>query len=138
MDDDFNPKKFGMSPELADKIAAARAAAEAKRAGGGKPFKRARSQRQFTKFPYRWEETLAKARVSGATWVVAHVLLYEAWRLITRGDKPVVKLADIWLKPLRVKAKGKRNALQKLEELNLVAVERRSNKNPTVMVHHLG
>jgi hypothetical protein len=66
---------------------------------------------------------------------VATVLLYEAWKLVSRGYKPVVKLTDVMLKKVHVGEKGKRAALLKLEQLRLIGVERRANRNPLVTVY---
>ena len=96
--------------------------------------KHARSRKRHTKFPGVWEDVLAKARVSGATYTVAIVLLYEAWRLASRGYKPIVKVSDVMMKRVRVGERGKRNALRKLEHLRLVEVEWRANRNPLVTV----
>jgi len=91
--------------------------------------------KRFTKFPGVWEEVLGKARASGSTYAVALVLVYEAWKLSSRGHKPIVKLTDVMLKRVHVGERGKRVALRKLEELRLVGVERRANRNPLVTVY---
>jgi hypothetical protein len=96
--------------------------------------KHARSRKRHTKFPGIWEDVLAKARVSGATYAVAIVLLYEAWRLASRGHKPIVKVSDVMMKRVHVGERGKRNALRRLEQLRLVEVEWRANRNPLVTV----
>jgi hypothetical protein len=62
------------------------------------------------------------------------VLTYEAWKLVSRGYKPTVKLTDVMLKRVYVGERGKRVALRKLEGLKLVSVERRANRNPSVTV----
>ena len=94
-----------------------------------------RRHRRFTKFPGMWEDVLGKARVSGSTYAVALVLVYEAWSLSSRGGKPVVKLTDVMLRRRHVGRRGKRAALSNLERLKLVDVERRPNRNPLVTVH---
>jgi hypothetical protein len=96
---------------------------------------RKRWLKRFTKFPGTWEEVLGKARASGSTYAVAIVLVYEAWKLSTRGHKPIVKLTDAMLKRVHVGERGKRVALRKLEGLRLVDVERRANRNPLVTVY---
>jgi hypothetical protein len=98
------------------------------------PAPKRRGHRRFTQFPGIWEEVLGKARVSGSTYAVAIVLVYEAWRLASRGYKPVVKLTDVMLKRVHVGERGKRAALRRLEHLGLVGVERRVNRNPLVTV----
>ena len=72
----------------------------------GKPAK-SRSEKRFTKFPGVWEETLAKARASGSTYAVAIVLLYEGWRLVSRGYGPIVKLTNVMLAGRHIGRKGK-------------------------------
>src|SRR5689334_20547259 len=94
-----------------------------------------RRYKRFTKFPELWELELGKAHVSGSTYAVAHVLVYEAWSLASRGYKPTVKLTDAMLKRVHVGRRGKRAALANLERLKLVDVERRANRNPLVTVH---
>ena len=103
--------------------------------GPGAPAPKRRGHRRFTKFPGIWEEVLGKAHVSGSTYAVAIVLVYGAWRLASRGHKPVIKLTDVMLKRVNVGRRGKRAALQKLERLELVGVERRANRNPLVTVY---
>ena len=105
---EMETRKRGGKPEwLENKIAASRT-------GASKP-KRARSQKRFTKFPGVWEEVLGRARVSGSAYAVAIVLLHEAWRLVSNGYRPDVKLSN----------------------LGLVGVQWRSNRNPIVSVHFL-
>jgi hypothetical protein len=96
--------------------------------------KHARGRKRHTKFPGVWEDILAKARVSGATYAVALVLLYEAWRRVSRGYKPIVTVTDVMARRIRVGERGKRNALRKLEQLRLVEVEWRANRNPIATV----
>ena len=98
------------------------------------PPARKRPKKRFTQIPGVWEELLGKKHASGSTYAVAIVLLYEAWRLANRGYKPIVKLTDVMLKRVHVRRRGKRNALRKLEQLGLVAVEWRANRNPLVTV----
>jgi hypothetical protein len=97
--------------------------------------KHARSRKRHIKFPGLWEEVLAKPRASGATFLVALVLLYEAWKLASRGHRPVVKLTDVMMKRVHVGPKGKRAALKYLSERGLVGVEWRLNRNPLVEVY---
>ena len=130
--DPFDPKNLELSPELAATLTKT-----AEESGKRKPTKK-RSEKRFTKVPGLWEETLAKARASGATYAVAIVLLYEAWRVVSGGHEPVVKLTNVMLAGRRVGRKGKKAALAKLRELGLVAVEERGRKSPLVTVRHLG
>lgn len=106
-------------------------------AGAPEPRKHARHGKRFTRVPAAWEEVLAKARVSGSTYAVAIALLFEAWRLTSRGHKPIVKLTNVMLKRVGVGRKGKRAALLKLQELRLVGVGWHANKSPTVAVYFL-
>jgi hypothetical protein len=96
-----------------------------------------RGGKRFTKFPSLWEESLAKPRASGATFLVALVLLYEAWKLVGRGHKPIVKLTNVMLRRVHVGPRGKRTALEYLSERGLIGVEQRSNRNPLVEVYFL-
>jgi hypothetical protein len=102
--------------------------------GSRAPAPKRCGHRRFTKFPGIWEEVLGKNRVSGSTYAVAIVLVYEGWRLASRGYKPVVKLTDVMLKRVNVGERGKRVALRKLEQLKLVGVERSVNRNPRLTV----
>jgi hypothetical protein len=99
--------------------------------------KRKRKHGPFTKVPTAWEEELGKAHVSGGTYAVAIVLLYEAWWLVSRGQPPVVKLTTTMLKRVRVGRDGKGAALLKLAELRLVSVEQSPGRNPLVTVYFL-
>jgi hypothetical protein len=99
--------------------------------------KRKPPKARFTKFPGLWEEVLGKARASGSTYSVAHVLIYEAWKLTSRGLNPTVKLTDTLLKRVYVGRRGKRQALHTLERLKLVGVERRDGRNPLVTVYFI-
>jgi hypothetical protein len=84
-----------------------------------------------------WEGVLGKAHVSGSTYAVAIVLLYEAWKLKANGHQPIVKLTGTMLKPVGVGRQGKGAALQKLSELRLVGVEQALGRNPLVTVYFL-
>jgi hypothetical protein len=99
-------------------------------------FKR-RKHGPFTKVPTAWEEVLGKAHASGSTYAVAIVLLYEAWKLKSNGQPPVVKLTSTMLKRSDVGPDGKGAALLKLTELRLVSVEQSPGCNPLVTVYFL-
>ena len=100
------------------------------------PRKR-RKHGQFTKIPIAWEEVLGKAHVSGGTYAVAIVLLYEAWKLKINGQQPIVRLTTTMLKRVDVGRDGKGAALLKLTELRLVSVEQSPGCNPLVTVYFL-
>ena len=93
------------------------------------PIRKRRAQHRFTKIPGIWEEVLGKAHVSGSTYAVAIVLLYEAWKLKSNGQQPIVKLTGSMLKRLGIGRDGKAAALLKLSELRLVGVEQVSGRN---------
>jgi hypothetical protein len=144
--DAFDPERFRLSPEVAAQLARAKAERDASKPKGDKPASagasvskpgpnQAQSKKRFTKIPGIWEETLAKARVSGSTYAVAVVLLHEAWKLVSSGYKPDVKVTNVMLKRVRVGRKGKRAALLKLSRMGLVGVQWRDNRNPIVTVH---
>jgi len=101
------------------------------------PRRERRAQHRFTKFPGIWEEELGKAHVSGSTYAVAGVLLYEAWRLKSNGQQPTVKLTSTLLKRVCVGRDGKATALLKLSELRLVGVEQLPGRSPLVTVYFL-
>jgi hypothetical protein len=87
--------------------------------------------------PGTWEEELGKAHVSGSTYAVAIVLLYEAWRLKSNGQQPTVKLTSTLLKRVGVGRDGKAAALLNLTELRLVGVEQLPGRSPLVTVYFL-
>jgi hypothetical protein len=93
--------------------------------------------RRFTQVPRLWETTLGKAHVSGSTYAVAIVLLYEATMLKRNDSEPIVKLTDAPLKPVGVGRRGKTNALHQLAALKLIDFEQLPGRNPIVTVHFL-
>ena len=97
--------------------------------------RRNRPGKLFTQFPWLWLDVLAKPRASSATFLVAAVLLYEAWQLSSHGLRPVVKLTNAKLRRVGVDRRAKRVALLTLERRKLVSVERRGRKSPQVTVH---
>jgi hypothetical protein len=101
------------------------------------PTRKRRKHGSFTKVPWVWETELGKAHVSGSTYAVAIVLLYEAWKLKANGHQPIVKLTSTMLKPVVVGPDGKGAALLKLTELRLVSVEQSPGCNPLVTVYFL-
>jgi hypothetical protein len=101
------PQKYHISPEG---VAYVTVTPETARSRG-----RTRRWRRFTKVPGTWEEVLGKDGASGCAYAVAIVLLHEAWRLVSRGHKPVVKLTNGKLKRVGVGERGKRSALLRRE-----------------------
>ena len=101
------------------------------------PARKRRKHGAFTMVPSSWEEVLGKAHVSGSTYAVAIVLLYEAWKLKANGHQPVVKLTTTLLKRVGVGPDGKGAALLKLTELRLVSVEQSPGCNPLGTVYFL-
>ena len=106
--------------------------------GPDAPARKYRTQhRRFTQIPRLWEETLGKARVSGSTYAVAIVLLYEAAMQKLNGREPIVKLTDALLNPVGVGPRGKANALRQLSALKLIDFEQLPGRNPIVTAHFL-
>ena len=64
-----------------------------------------------------------------SVWHSAIVLLYEAWKLKSNGQQPIVKLTGSMLKRVGIGRDGKAAALLKLSELRLVGVEQVSGRN---------
>jgi hypothetical protein len=95
------------------------------------------AHRRFTQFPRLWQETLGQAHVSGSTYAVALVLVYEAMMARRNGRGPIVRLTDALLKPVGVGPDGKQAALCKLAGLRLANVEQAPGRNPLVTVHFL-
>ena len=129
MADAINPHKYGVTPDGIEYVTVLPDTARS-RVRTGTP-------KLYVKFPWLWLEVLSKPRVSSATFLVAAVLLYEAWKLVSRRQKPDVKLTSALLNKVGVEERGKRTALAALERLKLVSVERRWKKNPIVTVHFL-
>jgi hypothetical protein len=101
------------------------------------PVRKRRKHGRFTMFPSTWEEVLGKAHVGGSTYAVAVVLLYEAWKLKSKGQEPVVKLTSALLKRVDVGPDAKGTALLNLTKLRLVGVEQSPGCNPLVTVYFL-
>ena len=94
--------------------------------------KKTRKQRQhFVKVPWRWVERLAKARHI-ATYRVALHVLYRHWK---GGGLPFA-LSNTAVAGEGVRPRRKWEALQELEHLGLVTVERRRRRSPRITVIH--
>jgi LmbE family N-acetylglucosaminyl deacetylase len=92
--------------------------------------KKIRRQRQhFVKVPWRWVERLAKARHI-ATYRVALHVLYRHWK---GGGLPFA-LSNTAVAGEGVRPRRKWEALQELEHLGLVTVERRRRRSPRITV----
>lgn len=105
---------------------------------GAAPARKPRgARRRFTQVPQLWEETLGKAHVSGSTYAVALVLIFEATMLKFYGREPIVTLTDARLRSVGVGSRGKKNAVLKLSALKLVDFTQLPGRNPIVTVYFL-
>jgi hypothetical protein len=96
------------------------------------PTKTKKWRREFVRVPWAWVERLQSAkRVS--TYRLAHLLLYESWRI---GGRPVV-LSNVFTKTEGLSRRSKWRALVELETLGLVRVERRPRRSPRLVLLHL-
>ena len=124
--DDFNPAKLRLDvtfdPSVLQQRPKGNTTLQKKRA---KP-----APRRFVQVPWLWVECLAKVGAGRSAFLVAHFLLYEAWRTKAR----VVKLTNAALAELGVGRQGKARALQQLRKAGLIAVEDRRGKSPLVTV----
>jgi heme A synthase len=84
-------------------------------------------QRRFIKFPWEWMDRL-KATKSGVTYRLALLLAYEHWRT---GGRPVV-LSNIFVEREGISSRSKWRALQDLERLGVIAVERGARRSPRI------
>jgi hypothetical protein len=119
---DFNIENYTLTEDQVRKWQEARI--KEKR---GKPAKVVKWRKQFVQVPWTWIEQLAKARHI-ATYRVALHILYQHWK---RGGKPF-SLSNGAV--CGVSPRQKWRALQELEGLALVKVERRPRKSPLVAV----
>jgi hypothetical protein len=119
-EEDFDPERFRLTPELQAELGAAKAKVKPK----PKP------RRQFVQVPQIWVEQLCAIRAHGSTYRVALHLLHEAWRT----NSTDVKLTNAALTKIGVGREGKISALRELRKAGLVAVEWRPNRNPIVTV----
>ena len=123
---DFDPAKLRLDvafdPNVLQQLPKGETTLQKKRA---KP-----APKRFVQVPWLWVECLAKIKASRCAFLVAHFLLYEAWRTKAR----VVKLTNAALAELGVGRYGKAGALQQLRKAGLIAVEDRPGKSPLVTV----
>ena len=82
-----------------------------------------RREREFIRFPRVWEKRL-EASNSLNTYRVALVVLFRHWKA---GEKPFA-LSNITMSTGGVNRQGKWRALQELERLGLIRVEKRPKK----------
>jgi hypothetical protein len=117
-DDDIDWGGLGLRPELAAKAVALHP----------KPKGLIRrSVGRFTKFPHVWEDCLGTCSHI-CTYRVAHYLLRRYWE--THNER--IKLPSKGLGLRGVDRRRKRIALQELEALGLILVERRGRRSPIV------
>jgi hypothetical protein len=93
------------------------------------PPKMRRRRQQFVKVPWTWVERLAKAR-HASTLQVAHCVLYLHWH----GGSDQFPLANGMLPEHGIDRWRKWRGLRELEELGLIAVERRGRKSPLITI----
>ena len=84
-------------------------------------------ERKFIIFPWPWLDRL-KATKSGATCRLALFLVYEHWRT---GGRPI-KLTNTMAAGVGVSPDAKGRALDELEQIGLVKVERQPRKSPRI------
>jgi hypothetical protein len=84
-------------------------------------------KRQFTLFPYTWQERLQGCK-AGSTYRLALYLLYEHWR--NRGRR--IRLSNGVLAAEGVRRTVKLDGLRELERAGLVQVQWRLHKAPLV------
>jgi hypothetical protein len=116
-EDDFDLEKLRLRPEDI--------AAYAGKAGTAAA--RARRQDRFVIVPATWADRLAAAH-KASTFKLALYLLYRHWK----NDGRRITLANVSLAGTGVSRHQKWRALNELERLKLIAVERRTRKSPHV------
>jgi hypothetical protein len=118
MDDDpyADLKQHRLTPEMLEKLAVV-------------PRKIQRRRQHFVKVPWTWIERLARARYT-ATYRVALHVLYRHWKI--RGEPFTLSNGMVAIEGV---ARGtKWRALRELEQLGLIAIERRRRKSPRITV----
>jgi hypothetical protein len=94
------------------------------------PIKPKKRRQHFVRVPWMWMEKLIGCR--GQTLRVAFVVLYLDWKAKGRP----VKLANKLPQMVGVSRRAKWRALNDLESIGLISVERRAKKSPMVQVQH--
>jgi hypothetical protein len=122
-DDKFVIDRWALTPE---KLATINHAAAAK---AEHPQQKQHPSKEFTILPDSWEIKLRGCRHK-ATYPVAVFLLRQHWK--TKG-RPF-KVPNLALAERSVDRYAKWRALEELEELGLIQVERRSNRSPIVTI----
>jgi hypothetical protein len=110
-------EQFRLTPEMQEKLVAAKALV---------PAKIRKRREHFVMLPMTWYERLKGAH--GQTYRVAWYLLYLHWK--SKGSP--IKLANGMLAMDGVPATSKRRALGDLERRGLITVERQFRKSPVV------
>lgn len=116
----FHPKNIGLGPELLGSEVWAVT-----------PIKIKRRREQFTMVPGIWKERLSKARYVATYRVALHILTRD-WE----NDGKPFTLSNGALALEGVKRGTKWRALRELEQLGLIAIERRKRKSPQITVLH--
>ena len=86
----------------------------------------------FTKFPTLWKEVLAKAQASGSTYAIALELLDQGRKRTSLGYAPAFNFTSEMARRAGVGKDQKGVAVDNLEELKLISVDRRDGKNPII------
>jgi len=115
-DDPFDLERLRLHPEACEKWAVV-------------PLKVRRRRQHFVRVPWTWVEKLAEARYI-ATYRVALHVLYQHWE---RGGETFT-LSNGALAMEGVSRGQKWRALEELEGLDLINIERRKRKTPRITV----
>jgi DNA-binding MarR family transcriptional regulator len=89
-----------------------------------------RRRKHFVQFPLPWVERLAGSSSAGTYRVALH-LLYRHWK---NGGQPF-SLGNQTLEKEGVDRYAKWRALDELEQLGLISIERRPRRSPRITVH---
>jgi hypothetical protein len=89
-------------------------------------------RRQFIKFPWAWMDRLVATK-RATTYRLALVLVYEHWRT---GGRAIV-LSNTIVRREGISRRSKWNALAELEQMGLIAVEKRRRRSPRVSLLEL-
>jgi hypothetical protein len=94
------------------------------------PPRLAKRSGKHVQVPLWMSDRLTKAGVSGSTWAVLHVLLFESWRT----ESKTIKLPNQFAETLGIARDTKLHGLRELERLSVVKVDWRGKKSPLVTV----